>query len=87
MGFPAVRNSDHVVVAISIDFPINLKWNASFHRIAYDYSCADWDCLCDHLRDVPWENIVKFSASAASSKCLSGFWLELMYISLVVGIR
>ena len=25
-----------------------------FHGIAYDYSHADWDGLCDHLRDVPW---------------------------------
>ena len=24
-----------------------------FHRIAYDYSRADWDGLRDHLRDVP----------------------------------
>ena len=24
-----------------------------FHRIAYDYSCVDWDGLCDHLRDNP----------------------------------
>ena len=40
----------------------------SFHRIAYDYSCADWDGLCDHLRDVPWEDIFKLSASAAASE-------------------
>ena len=32
--------------------------------MAYDYSCADWDSLCDHLRDVPWEDIFKLSASA-----------------------
>ena len=24
--------------------------------------------LCDHLRDVPWENIFKLGASAASSE-------------------
>ena len=35
---------------------------------AYDCSCADWDGLCDHLRDVPWENIFKLSASAAASE-------------------
>ena len=33
--------------------------------MAYDYSCADWDGLCDHLRDVLWEDLFKFSASAA----------------------
>ena len=38
-----------------------------FHRIAYDYSRADWDGLCDHLRDVLWEDIFKLSASAAAS--------------------
>ena len=36
--------------------------------MAYDYSCADWDGLCDHLRDVPWEDIFKLSASAAASE-------------------
>ena len=23
------------------------------------YSLADWDSLCDHLRDVQWEDIFK----------------------------
>ena len=36
--------------------------------IAYDYSFADWDGLCNHLRDVPWEDIFKLSASAAASE-------------------
>ena len=40
----------------------------SFHRIAYDYSRAGWDGLCDHLRDTPWENIFKLGASAAASE-------------------
>ena len=35
--------------------------------MAYDYSRADWDGLCDHMRDVPWEDIFKLSASAAAS--------------------
>ena len=39
-----------------------------FHRIANDYSHADWDGLCDHLRDVPWEDIFKLGASAAASE-------------------
>ena len=38
-----------------------------FLRIAYDYFLADWDGLCDYLRDVPWEDIFKLSASAAAS--------------------
>ena len=36
--------------------------------MAYNYSRADWDVLCDHLRDVPWEHIFKLSASAAASE-------------------
>ena len=54
MAFSLLGNSDHVVVSVSIDFPINLKRDAPFHRIAYDYSRADWDALRDHLRNVPW---------------------------------
>ena len=48
--------------------PTNSQQDAPFHRIAYDYSCADWDGLRDHLRDVPWENIFKLGASAAASE-------------------
>ena len=55
-------------------FPSNSQWDALLHRIAYDYSCADWDSLCDHLRDVPWEDIFKLSASAAASEFCE--WVE-----------
>ena len=68
MAFPPLGNSDHVIVSVSIDFPINSKQDTPFHRVAYDYSCADWDGLCDHLRDVPWEDIFKLSASTAASE-------------------
>ena len=68
MAFPPLGNSDHVVVSVSIDFPINSKQDAPFHRVAYDYSRADWDGLRDHLRNVPWEDIFKLSASAAASE-------------------
>ena len=68
MAFPPLGNSDHVVVSVSIDFPTNSKQDAPFLRITYDYSRADWDGLRDHLRDVPWEDIFKLSASAAASE-------------------
>ena len=68
MAFPPMGNSDHVVVSVSIDFSSNLQRDAPFHCIAYDYSCADWDGLRDHLRDVPWEDIFKLGASAAASE-------------------
>ena len=68
MAFPPLGNSDHVVVSVSIDFPSNSQQDALFHHIAYDYSCADWDGLRDHLRDVPLEDIFKHGASAATSE-------------------
>ena len=49
MAFLPLGNSDHVHISVSIDFPINSKQDAPFHCIAYDYSCADRDGLCDHL--------------------------------------
>ena len=68
MTFPPLENSDHVVVSVSIDFPINSKQDTPFHCVAYDYSHVDWDGLCDHLRDVPREDIFKLSGSAAASE-------------------
>ena len=66
-GFPSI-------VSVSIDFPSYAQRDAPFHCIAYDYSCADWDTLCDHLRHVPWEDILKHSASAAATKCVE--WVQ-----------
>ena len=67
-AFLPLGNSGHVVVSASIDFPSNSKWDALFNRIVYDYSHADWDGLYDHLRDVPWKDIFKLSASADASE-------------------
>ena len=68
MAFSPLGNSDHVLVSVCIDFPSNSQRDAPFHRIAYDYSHADWDGFRDHLRDVPWEDIFKLSAPAAASE-------------------
>ena len=68
VDFPPLGISDHVVVSASIDFLLNWKRDAPFHRIAFDYSCADRDSLRDHLRDVPREYIFKLSASVAASR-------------------
>ena len=67
MVFHPLGNSDHVAVSVSIDFLVKSKKDTPFHRVAYDYSRADWDGLRNHLRDVPWEDIFKLSASAAAS--------------------
>ena len=68
MAFPRLGNSVHVVVSVSIEFPSSSQWGAPFHRIVYDYSCADWNSLCDHLRDVPCWNIFKLSATAPANE-------------------
>ena len=52
MAFRPLGNYNHVVVSVSIDFPSNSQRVALFHRIAYDYSRADWDDFCNRLRDV-----------------------------------
>ena len=61
MAFSPLGNSDHVVVSVSIDFPSYSQWDALFHRIAYDYSCADQGGLHEPFRDVPREDIFKLS--------------------------
>ena len=38
MVFPPLRNCDHVVVSVSIDFPSNSQRDALFHCTTYDYS-------------------------------------------------
>ena len=50
-----------------------LNW-MPFHCIVYDFTRADWDGLCDHLRHAPWEDI---SASAAASEFCEWFQVEI----------
>ena len=81
MAVTPLENSDHVVVSVSIDFPINSKQDAPFYCIAYDYSCADWNGLCDSLRDVPWKYLFKLSAFAAAREFCEWFQLGIdLYI-------
>ena len=69
MLFPPLGNSDHVVVSVSINFPIKSKRDAPFHHIAYDYSRVLIGMVfVIILGDVPWEDIFKFSATAAASQ-------------------
>ena len=76
MAFPPLENSDHVVVSILIDFPTNSKCDAPFHSIVNDNSRADWCGLPDHLRDVPWGDIFRLTASAAASEFYEGVEVE-----------
>ena len=65
MIFSPLGKSDHVVVSVYIE---NSKQDAMFHCIAHKYSHADWDGLCDHLRDVLKEDIFKLGVSAADKE-------------------
>ena len=56
------------ILKVSIDFPTNSQQDAPFNCIAYDNSCADWDGLHGHLRDVPWEDIFNLGDSSAASE-------------------
>ena len=66
-----------IVIMLLSQFPLTFhqihNW-MPFHRIAYDYSHADWHGFRDHLRDVPWEDIFKLSAYAAASEFCE--WLQ-----------
>ena len=81
MAFPSLENFSHLVVSVSIDFPINSKQDTPFHRLAYDYSRADWDGLCDHLRDVAWRISLNSVPLLLLVNFVSGFRLELTYVS------
>ena len=58
--------------------PTNSKRNAPFHRIAYDYSRAEWDGLRDH-----WRISLNSVLLLLLLNFVSEFKLELMYISLI----
>ena len=68
MAFPLLGNSNHVVVLVSVDFRSNSQQVSVLYRVAYAYSHADWDGLCDNLRDIPWDDIFKVGASVAASE-------------------
>ena len=57
------RNIDWLEIYRWIDLD-----TALCHRIACYYSFADWDGLCDHLRDFLWGDIFKLSVFVAASE-------------------
>ena len=51
-------------------------------HIVYNYSHTNWGGLCDQMRDVPWEDIFKPSASATASEFCEWVQVEIdVYIS------
>ena len=85
-AFLPLGNSDHVVVSVSFNFSSNSKHDAPFHRLAYDYS-ANWDVLCDHSEMFHGRISLNPVLLLLLVNFVSGFRLELMYISLIVSIR
>ena len=65
---PALGNSDHCVVAVTIDFVTQNVKDAPFHRKVHDYTRADWDGFRDHLRDIPWDNIFERGVHYAATE-------------------
>ena len=68
MAFPPLTNFDNFVASLSMDFPSKSKGDASFHGVAYGYSCIDWDGICVHLRNVQCEDIFKLGTFAAGGE-------------------
>ena len=68
VDFPPLGNFDHAVFSVLFFFLPKSKMDTPFHCTAYGYSCADWDRLCDHLRDVPWENSFKQGVFTAETE-------------------
>ena len=62
------------------------KKDGPFLCIAYGYSLADWDGLCNLLRDVPWKSNFQCSASAASSEFCEWFQVRIWCINLSLQI-
>ena len=77
-GLHPLGDTDYVVLFVSIDFLSNSEWDATFYCKAYDYSQADWDDFCDHLRDVPCEDIFKLNASDAAEVGSGCNWCQVL---------
>ena len=56
-------SSDHVVVSVSVYFVVSSENDTPYHCRAFDYSKTDWNGFCDHLRDVPWNDIYRYGGS------------------------
>ena len=87
MAFPPLGNSDNFIVSVSINFPSNSKWDALFHHIwllTYDYPGVGWGSL---LWDVPWEDVLNQVLLLLLVHFVSGFRLEMIYISLIISIK
>ena len=86
MAFPSLGNFDHAVVSISIDFPSYPQRDSPFHRIAHDYSRANWDWVFVIISEMFHGRISLNSVLLLPLvNFVGGFRLELMYTSLIKG--
>ena len=58
------------------ELSFRLKGGVHFHCIAFNYSCADWDSLGNHLRDDQWKDIFRVSAFAAAAAAELCEWVK-----------
>ena len=77
VAFSPLGNSDHVIVSVSIGFPLSTKGDTAFHSATFEYPHADWNGLRDHFYHVLLLLELHF---------LSDLWLELMHTLLIVRI-
>ena len=87
MAFPPLGNSDHVLVTVSIDFPINSKQDV--HFIVWPMTILVligmvFTIISEMFRERISLNSVVLLLLV---NFVSGFRLELMYISLIVSIK
>ena len=62
VAFPPLGSSDHV--EISADLFSDSKGDALCYCSTYDYSSANWNGLCDHLRNFSMgETFARFAAA------------------------
>ena len=62
------------MVSVFVNSVVSSEKDAPYHRKVLDNRKADWDGFCDHLRDIPWNDIYKYGPSKAVSKFSE--WLQ-----------
>ena len=87
MAFPTLGNSDHVVVSISIDFLLNSQQDARFTKQLMTILMLI-GMVFVIIREM-FHGRISLSSVLLSLlvNFVSGFWLELIYISLIEKIR
>ena len=90
LPLPALGNSDHAVVLVSINFLSNSKGDALSRSTDNDHSRPDWIDLLYHLRNVPSEGMFEIDASPSAAVTDFCEWVQVgidLYISLILNIK